>query len=80
MKGGHPDKVPLTQEEENAINTLRRLKKRWPESLWLFATGMSVHVMRNDKHGHHAEAPTGGGMCSGYSVASINIENDGGDW
>jgi len=28
-----------TKKEKNAINTLKRLAKRWPESLWLFADG-----------------------------------------
>jgi len=79
MKGGHPDEVPLTKEEENAINTLRRLQKRWPKSLWLFSNGMSVHIMRSDKNGEHV-TDSFGCMCQEYIIDSIDIENDGGDW
>lgn len=36
----------LTHEERLAIAALKRLAKRWPQSLWLFSAGSSLHVMR----------------------------------
>jgi len=38
--------MDLTKEEKNAIAALKRLAKRWPNTLWLFADGGSVNVMR----------------------------------
>ena len=71
--------MEITKEEQNAINTLDRLAKRWPKTLWLFATGMSLHVMKCDKDGGHATLPCDG-MDPDYSITTIDIENDGGDW
>lgn len=75
--------IELTKEEQNAINTLQRLKKRWPKSLWLFATGLSISVMRCDENGkrvyfdgHNKD----GGVNPDYVVDSIDLPNDGGDW
>ena len=30
--------MELTKKEQNAINALKRLEKRWPETLWIYAT------------------------------------------
>jgi len=70
----------LTKEELSAISALRRIEKRWPETLWLFATGMTIHVMRKKSNGDRAVLPCGG-MDPDYEVARVTgIENDGGDW
>ena len=69
----------LTKKERNAITTLERLKNRWPDTLWIFATGNSLSIMRKNDEGEHA-ATSSGGMDPDYIVASIDIENDGGDW
>ena len=69
----------LTKEERNAINTLKRLEKRWPKTLWLFATGMSISIMRCDKNEGHAITKFEG-MDPDYIVDSVHIDNDGGDW
>ena len=69
----------LTKEEYNAINTLHRLSKKWPKTLWLFSASGSLYVMKKDKEGRHAETSIGG-MDPDYSVAIVDIENDGGDW
>ena len=80
--GGHPDEVPLTKEEKNAIASLKRLATRWPRSLWLFSANGTLCVMRHDSLGNqpHVEHPHGGGVDPEYIVGSADIDNDGGDW
>ncbi len=68
----------LTTKEQNAIETLERLAKRWPFSLWLFSAGGALHVMKKDITGK--PAMDGEGFDQEYSVAVIYIENNGGDW
>ncbi len=36
----------MTKEEQNAINSLKRLAKRWPKSLELFSQSGSLEVRR----------------------------------
>lgn len=63
----------LTEEELRAIVSLKRRAKSWPASLWLFSADGTLHVMR--------KAPDGGTVADvRYSIATIDIENDGGDW
>ena len=69
----------LTKEERNAISTLERLAKRWPESLWLFSGSGRLWVMRKNAQGEQAYTPRGGNDQA-YCVKHIEIENDGGDW
>ncbi len=68
-----------TKEEQKIINNLNRLAKKWPKSLWLFCDGNGVRVMRCGKNGEHVITSTGA-MNPDYMLASINIDNDGGDW
>ena len=69
----------LTKDETKAINTLKRLAKTWPESLWLYSASGTLHVMRKGEDGHAAMLPTGG-VDPDYALTSVGIENDGGDW
>lgn len=71
----------LTKEEQNAINSLKRLAKRWPETLWLYSASGSLNVMRYPEDINNGAAMTAdGGVDQDYSITTINIENDGGDW
>ena len=71
---------PPTKEERNAINTLKRLAKRWPKSLWLFSASGSLCVMRKGPDGEHVMGQFGG-VDPNYELDSISgIDNDGGDW
>ena len=83
MTKSHPvgeAKLPeLTRAERNAISSLERLAKRWPETLWLFSASGSLLVMRNDECGGHAHT-TDGTVDQNYILATINIPNDGGDF
>ena len=75
--------MELTQAEKNAINTLHRLSKRWPKSLWLFADGNGLRVMKCGKGGERVYIQTSkfdGGVDPAYMVDDIDIPNDGGDW
>lgn len=69
----------LTKEEKNAINTLHRLAKRWPDSLWLYSASGSLCVMKRDSNGDQVMTDIGG-VDPEYQVDTINIDNDGGDW
>lgn len=66
--------MELTVEEKRAINTLKRLSKKWPKDLWLFSANGSLCVMKG----------RGDEMAEGHdpdlAVATIDIPNDGGDW
>jgi len=69
----------LTPAETKAIAALQRLAKTWPKSLWLFANGSIGLSVCKKKNGQRATTPTGG-MDQEYVVATVKIENDGGDW
>lgn len=71
--------MELSKEERSAIAALKRLEKRWPKTLWLFATGLSISVMRCGKGGEHVTDHSGC-MDQDYIIDSIDIDNDGGDW
>jgi hypothetical protein len=74
----------LTPKEKNAIAALKRLAATWPKSLWLFATGNALSIMKRGPNGKRMMEPTaghaGGGVDPRYEAASVNIPNDGGDW
>lgn len=69
----------LTAEEKKAIAALQRVAKTWPKSLWLFSASGSLNVMKKDASGEMAETAHGG-IDQAFSVAKIDIQNDGGDW
>ena len=71
--------IDLSKEEKAAIDTLKRLSKRWPESLWLFSASGRLWVMKKDADGKRVELPHCG-VDPAYVVTDINIDNDGGDW
>lgn len=74
----------LTDDEKRAIAALQRLAGKWPKSLWLYSASGSLNVMRRDSAGKRAVLDHGldqhGGVDPAYSVAVIDIPNDGGDW
>ena len=69
--------------EKQAVNCLKELSKKWPDTLWLYSASGSLHVMKNGPDGNRVmveqESP-GPGYDFGESLAVIDIENDGGDW
>jgi hypothetical protein len=72
------NKLELTETEEKAIRDLTSLSKKWPKTLWLYSAGGTLHVMRS-KHGQHVFTSSGG-IDPDYSMATIAIDNSGGDW
>ena len=72
----------LTQEEKRVIAALQRLAKRWPSSLWLASMSGTLHVMATSPDGERMYHPDreGGGLDYSYSVGTVDIPNDGGDW
>lgn len=73
--------VDLTREETLAIAALKRLAKRWPKTLWLFAGSGGLEIMRTNEHGNHAHTGHGGEAYDpAYIVGHADIEADGGDW
>lgn len=69
----------ITPEERKAINELKRVSKRWPSSLWLYSANGELHIMKKGDQGEHAVL-SHGGLDPDYSVGTVPIENDGGDW
>ena len=76
------------KEERAAINSLKRLAKRWPKTLWLFADG-DLNVMRCGADGKRAYTPLvhrgmapgeGGRVDPDYLVDTVALPSDGGDW
>lgn len=69
----------LTAEEKKAIAALQKVAKSWPKTLWLFSGSGTLHVMLKDAQGKR-QVGQFGSMEDKASVATIPIENDGGDW
>lgn len=69
--------MKLTPEEKRAIATLKRLAKKWPDSLWLYSAGGTLNIMRKIDG---KRAFCGASPDSDTIVDTIEIENDGGDW
>ncbi len=70
----------MTKEEKNAIKTLKRLAKRWPKSLWLFAVSGGLCVMQKSEKGEHVFFEGKEALDPGYIVDTIKIDSSGGDW
>jgi hypothetical protein len=71
----------LTPKETRAIKALQRVANIWPDTLWIFAEGGHLSVMRKTPDGKHAiTEKTDGGMDPDYIVETVYIEADGGDW
>lgn len=72
--------MEATKEEQNAINSLTRLGKRWPESLWIFATGNGMHILKKGENGEHVMDSQGVPDLD-YEVGYVtDIDHDGGDF
>jgi len=75
----------LSVEEQRAIAALKRLAKRWPQTLWLASMSGTLSVMVLGPTGereYHPVTPEGcgGGLNVAYRIDTIDIPNDGGDW
>jgi len=73
------DERKLTGAERLALRRLKVLEETWPESLWIFAAGGDLHVMRTTTDGHHAVTDEGS-VDQNALVESFEIDADGGDW
>lgn len=71
--------MEITKEEQNAINSLVRLGKRWPETLWLFAGSGGLNVMKKNGEGEKVTL-SNDGVDPDYMIGLIDIDSDGGDW
>lgn len=69
----------LSQEEKLAIRKLQQLTENWPKTLWLFAAGNSLNVMRHGENGERV-VDRFGSFNSNYVVEAIKLPIDGGDW
>lgn len=73
--------MDLTKEQRGAVNTLKRLGRRWPEGIWLYCTGTSISVFKCGEDGEHVMEGRGGSPDVAYRVDSIyGIDHDGGDF
>ena len=71
--------MKLTKNEQAAIDALEALAAKWPKTLWLFSADGSLNVMRCGPGGRRV-VNRAGGIDQAYSLTSIDIPNDGGDW
>lgn len=77
----HAVKFTLKLSEEQIVKRLKALEKGWPPGLWLFATGNSIHLMRQHQDGsRHRKDFRHSGMDPSLKVGSFRISNEGGDW
>lgn len=75
--------LELTKEEKAAIKSLKRLAKRWPSSLWIFAgSSGGLTIIKKNQDGYQARisTPRGDAVDQRYQVDEIKIEADGGDY
>lgn len=70
--------LETTTEEESAITSLSRLAKKWPKSLWIFANGQGLYVLKCNSDG--SRMMDGDSIDSNAVVGCVNIPSDGGDW
>lgn len=70
----------LTDDEKKSIRAFRKLAKNWPSSLWIFATGNSMHIVRCADDGNRVYDGVGGGVDPDYIIEAIDIPHDGGDF
>lgn len=77
-----PDKlyadIELLPEEKKAIASLKRLAKKWPKRLWLFAGSGGLTVLVGDEDGNHFHK--GESIDQDYIVDHVDINADGGDF
>jgi hypothetical protein len=66
-----------TKEEKLVIELLKKAGRHWPNSLWLFAEGGQIHVMRTGQDGEHVVDDHTGGMDTSFILATINIDMTG---
>lgn len=73
-----------TPEEAKWINEFKRLAKRCPPSLWLYAGENPLSIMRyreeDGKPAFGGMNPSPYGYDQAYIVGTVKIANDGGDW
>lgn len=74
--------LELTADERRVVAALKRIAKRWPQSIWLYAAGGDLHVMRADEDGGHHYGGSGGrnAIDPAYALDVVRIPSDGGDW
>lgn len=78
MTPEHTESAP-NDLEKRAIRALQRLARIWPEDLWIYAEGGSLHVMRLTAEGERGITGSGG-VDPEYIVESVVIPSDGGGW
>ena len=67
-----------TAKEVRAVAELRKLAKNWPKSLWIFAPGDYLYVLRtvNGERVYNAD----GGVDQSHIVDYVAVPSDGGEW
>lgn len=72
--------MEATKKEQDSIDSLEKLAKKWPKSIWLFCDGLSMKVMRCGKDGERVMKEKFGGVDPDYILTTVDIPHDGGDW
>lgn len=72
--------IDLSEDEKKAIRSLKRLAKKWPSTLWLFAGNGGLHILKTGKEGEIV-LKKHGGVDNDYVVDYVDdIYADGGDY
>lgn len=69
----------VTKKEQKSIDSLKRLSKSWPKSIWIFAADGSLNIMKCNEVNDIAINSVGG-VDQNYLIDTIPIMSDGGDW
>ena len=69
----------ITQKEQKAINTLKKLSKTWPNTIWIFAADGKLNIMKKNEDNYPA-MNNKGSVDQDYIIEMIDIDADGGDW
>jgi len=72
--------MEINEEESKAIKHFERLAKIWPKSLWIYSGSGLLCIMKKTDENNSRAMNEFGGVCQDHVVATIRIENDGGDW
>jgi len=73
------NEIKMYPEEHKTFNSVKRLAKTWPKSLWLFSGAGTLCVMRCGADGKSVFTDTGG-IDQDFVLDYIKIPNSGGDW
>lgn len=73
---------PATKAELKWIEDFKKLAKRCPKSIWIYANGYDLNIMKypEGSRDRMMNKRDGGGVDPDNIIGRVEIANDGGDW